>query len=313
MKGLEKQIKGLERQPLRCMQPRPAARRLGQGREAGKSRLGREGCGAGERASEGSQSAQRRRGGSTPARRPNDPPCVLPRCPNPPSCVPFSLKPQCTAQLRLGSTPRPFLRSHSCPASTFSRPLMFSMGMTCRAVGNTEEAKQPSEGAGVLTATATESVVPPRRAAAAPSCAPRRLARLEHGSLQQLVHRRRLQLELAQQRRALRGVAQQAQHVQPDLAGDQLPPVLAKVLKQKGGGGDRAWAWAGSGRLHQACQHIGISSKLAAASAACSQQRRSSSGQQQHRRLERQWHAPAAAAFCRRSRRRAGSALLAPR
>ena len=35
---------------------------------------------------------------------------------------PFSLKPQCTSQLRLGSTPRPFLRSHSSPRSTRSRP-----------------------------------------------------------------------------------------------------------------------------------------------------------------------------------------------
>ena len=34
-------------------------------------------------------------------------------------------------QLRFVSTPRPFLRSHSCPCSTMSRPCTFSIGMIC--------------------------------------------------------------------------------------------------------------------------------------------------------------------------------------
>ena len=39
-----------------------------------------------------------------------------------------SFTPQSTAQFRLVSTPRPFLRSHQSPDSTLVRPLTFSIG-----------------------------------------------------------------------------------------------------------------------------------------------------------------------------------------
>lgn len=62
---------------------------------------------------------------------------------------------------------------------------------------------------------------------------------LEHGALQGRGQGIGVDLVLGQQRGARLGVAQQAQHVQPDLAGNQLPPVLAKVLRgtEVGAGG----------------------------------------------------------------------------
>ena len=75
---------------------------------------------------------------SSPANREARKPSLQLPCPPPSAAAPFSLTPQSTPQLRLGSTPRPFLRRHSSPRSTRSRPRTFSMGTSCEWVGGKE-------------------------------------------------------------------------------------------------------------------------------------------------------------------------------
>ena len=252
------------------------------------------------------------------------PPSQAPSQPRPAQQgAPFSLTPQCRSQLRLGSTPRPFLRRHSSPASTFSRPRTFSMGTICvlRGMGNrvwwgwTDAAHRGAP------ACLKPAELPQRRrhhnqgkaqqhaAPGAPPACPRHSAQrappaslfhLEHHAVQQQQHVLAAEAPGVEEGAAL-GLAgaQQAQQAQPDLAGYKLPPVLPKVL-QKGGGGEA-----------QRAQRVGWA-RIARAVHASPQRPRSSSSIE--RRSRNSWPdmhggtqaqamvaAPAAGAACRRS------------